>query len=119
MAERLRTDGLKVWFDEWQIKPGDNIPKKIEDGLEDSRLLVLCMSAHAFGSEWAKLEANTFDLLCHLAFDALVLTRCQRADRVNRQETTFNKFFAKETGEIMNNLQEKHTSNGELQLTLP
>lgn len=60
VAERLRTDGLHVWFDEWEIKPGDSIPAKIEDGLEHSRVLVLCMSANAFGSEWAKLEAYTF-----------------------------------------------------------
>jgi hypothetical protein len=60
VAERLQADGLRVWFDEWEIKPGDSIPSKIEHGLEHSRLLVLCMSAHAFGSEWATLEAGTF-----------------------------------------------------------
>jgi hypothetical protein len=60
LAERLRRDGLKVWFDEWVLKPGDSIPAKIEAGLEHSRVLVLCMSAHAFGSDWAQLEAGTF-----------------------------------------------------------
>ena len=49
-----------MWFDEWVLKPGDNIPAKIEDGLEHSRVLVLCMSANAFGSDWAQLEAGTF-----------------------------------------------------------
>ena len=33
---------------------------RIEDGLERSRVLVLCMSANAFGSDWAQLEAGTF-----------------------------------------------------------
>ncbi len=60
VAERLRADGLKVWFDEWVLKPGDSLPKKIDDGLEESRVLVLCMSANAFGSDWAQLEAGTF-----------------------------------------------------------
>ena len=60
LAERLRKDGLKVWLDEEQIKPGDSIPAKIEEGLEHSRVLVLCMSANAFGSDWAQLEAGTF-----------------------------------------------------------
>lgn len=60
LAERLRADGLRVWLDEWAIKPGDSIPAKIEEGLENSRVLVLCMSAQAFGSEWAQLEAGTF-----------------------------------------------------------
>jgi hypothetical protein len=59
LAERLRQDGLKVWFDEWVLKPGDSIPAKIEAGLEHSRALVLCMSAHAFGSDWAQLETGT------------------------------------------------------------
>jgi hypothetical protein len=60
LAERLRENGLKVWFDAWEIKPGDSIPAKIEEGLEQSRVLVLCMSANAFGSDWAQLEAGTF-----------------------------------------------------------
>ena len=46
LAERLRKDGVKGWFDEWVLKPGDSIPAKIEDGLDRSRVLVLCMSAH-------------------------------------------------------------------------
>lgn len=60
IAERLRDDGLRVWLDEWVLKPGDSIPAKIEEGLENSRVLVLCMSANAFGSDWAALESQTF-----------------------------------------------------------
>ncbi len=60
VAERLRMDGLKVWFDEWVIKAGDSIPAKVEEGLEQSRVMVLCMSANAFGSDWAQLESGTF-----------------------------------------------------------
>ena len=61
LAERLRKDGLKVWFDEWECPSpagageggrgpgegfgaeGDSIPAKIEEGLERSRVLVLCI----------------------------------------------------------------------------
>ena len=46
----LRFDGFRLWFDEWESKPGDSIPAKIEEGLERSRVPVLCMSANAFGS---------------------------------------------------------------------
>ena len=60
LAERLRADKLQVWFDEWEIRAGDSIPAKIEEGLEGSRVLVLCMSEHAFGSDWSQLEAGTF-----------------------------------------------------------
>jgi TIR domain len=66
VAERLRRDELRVWFDEWVLKAGDSIPAKIEEGLEYSRVLacpavasarrrMLCMSANAFGSDWAQL----------------------------------------------------------------
>lgn len=60
IAQRLRKDGVKVWFDEREIQAGDSIPAKIEEGLEQSRVLVLCMSANAFGSDWAQLESYTF-----------------------------------------------------------
>jgi len=60
LVERLRKDGLKVWFGEWELKPGDHLQKKIDDGLENFRVLVLSMSANAFGSNWAQLEAGTF-----------------------------------------------------------
>ena len=60
VAERLRADGVRVWFDDWELHPGDSIPSKIEEGLERSRVLVLCMSANAFGSDWAQLESGTF-----------------------------------------------------------
>jgi hypothetical protein len=44
-AEHLRHDGLRMWFDEWLLKPGDSIPAKIEEGLKLSRVSVLGMSA--------------------------------------------------------------------------
>ncbi|MFM7285656.1 MAG: toll/interleukin-1 receptor domain-containing protein, partial [Cyanobium sp.] len=56
LAERLRAAGLRVWFDEWIIKPGDPISVKIEEGLEHSEVLLFCMSANAFGSDWVGLE---------------------------------------------------------------
>jgi hypothetical protein len=59
LALRLRRSGLRVWFDEWEIKPGDSIPAKVIEGLIQSRVLVLCMSANAYGSDWALLESYT------------------------------------------------------------
>jgi small GTP-binding protein len=53
IAKRLRADGVRVWLDH-------SSAAKIEEGLEQSRVLVLCMSAQAFGSEWAQIEAGTF-----------------------------------------------------------
>ena len=66
-----------------------------------------------------KPEADPFDLLCHLAFNAPVLTRRQRADRLKQQHVAFFKFFAPEAREILDDLLEKYASGGELQFTLP
>src|SRR6185369_3732567 len=63
IAERLREDGLRVWFDEREIKPHSTKAfreKKTEEGLEHSRVLVLCLSQHAVGADWPQLEAGTF-----------------------------------------------------------
>lgn len=59
LAERLKSDGLRVWFDDWEIKPGDMIGLKINRGLEESRTLVLVMSANASESEWVTFESQT------------------------------------------------------------
>lgn len=59
LAERLKSDGLKVWLDEWVIQPGDLVSLKIEQGLESSRTLILVMSQAAFASEWVTLERHT------------------------------------------------------------
>ena len=66
-----------------------------------------------------KPDADPFDLLCHLAFNAPLLTRRQRADRVKRQQTAFFNYFAPEAREILNDLLEKYATDGELQFTLP
>jgi len=59
LAERLKEAGLRVWLDEWIIKPGDDIFLAIEGGLEASRVQVLCLSPAALGSDWVKLERST------------------------------------------------------------
>jgi hypothetical protein len=50
LAERLQVavrQHLKVWFDEWGIKPGDNIPARIEEGREQSTFgLRICAARH-------------------------------------------------------------------------
>jgi hypothetical protein len=60
IAQKLKSDGLRVWLDAREIRASDNIPAKIEEGLERWYVLVLCMSRNAFGSDWATLESQTF-----------------------------------------------------------
>ncbi|MEH2183161.1 TIR domain-containing protein [Nostoc sp.] len=56
LAKRLKNDAVRVWLDAWVIEPGDSIPLKIQQGVEQSRTLLMCMSPNYFKSEWGKLE---------------------------------------------------------------
>ena len=63
IAELLRSDGFRVWFEEWVIGPDatkSTRKQMIDEGLQGSRVLVFCMSANAFASEWPELESQTF-----------------------------------------------------------
>ena len=37
VAQRLRGDGLRVWLDEWEIRPGDSIAPRISLDLYSTR----------------------------------------------------------------------------------
>ncbi|HTS17261.1 MAG TPA: toll/interleukin-1 receptor domain-containing protein [Verrucomicrobiae bacterium] len=60
LAKRLKSSGLTVWLDEWEVRPGDEILGRIEEGMEASRVMVFCISRHTTGSQWTKLEQGTF-----------------------------------------------------------
>ena len=51
---------MRVLLNEEQIRPGASIPAKIEEALEHSHVLVIYMSANAFGSDSARLVVGTF-----------------------------------------------------------
>ena len=59
LAERLKAAGVKVWLDEWIIQAGDIIALKVDEGLEQSRVLLLCISPAALASGWVALERST------------------------------------------------------------
>ena len=59
LAERLKQAGLRVWFDEWNVRSGDIIALKVDEGLEQSRVLLLCFSPNALASGWVALERST------------------------------------------------------------
>jgi TIR domain len=56
LARRLSEAGLKVWLPEDEILPGDNWAKKVGQALEESELMVVLVTPHAFESEWLKEE---------------------------------------------------------------
>ncbi|HEY5909971.1 MAG TPA: TIR domain-containing protein [Verrucomicrobiae bacterium] len=88
LAERLHKAGLRVWFDEWIIQPGDDIYLAIERGLEASRTLVLCLSPAALRSDWVGLERSTVlfrdPANAGRRFIPLLLADCELPDTLRR-----------------------------------
>ena len=62
LAERLKRDGVRVWLAEWELNLDQNPAskrKKIKQGLEQSRVLVLCLSGNVTAEEWKRLERQS------------------------------------------------------------
>jgi hypothetical protein len=59
LAEELRSTGLSVWFDEWVVEPGSDFYSSIENGLNNSRNLILFISRAALGTGWIELDLST------------------------------------------------------------
>ena len=56
LAERLRNEGVRVWFDQWEIKSGHNLDVELNKGIETSRKMVAVWSAHYFRKTWTQVE---------------------------------------------------------------
>ncbi|MGA9996557.1 MAG: tetratricopeptide repeat protein [Pyrinomonadaceae bacterium] len=61
LAERLEKEDwqerkLRVFFSPWDIRPGQSIPKRIEEALLKSRKVGLIMSPDSIASAWVELE---------------------------------------------------------------
>lgn len=56
LAVELVERGFDVWFDEWQLKPGDSITGGIETGISECDTFVLIWSTQAQQSNWVDTE---------------------------------------------------------------
>jgi hypothetical protein len=56
IAEDFTSKGLHIWLDEWDIQPGANITKTINEGLKASRYLLLFLSEDSIKSRWVEEE---------------------------------------------------------------
>jgi type I restriction enzyme R subunit len=64
-------------------------------------------------------DADPFDLLCHLAFNAPLRTRRERADRLKKEKKDFFDQYGTEAKAILNELLEKYAEHGTAQFVLP
>jgi hypothetical protein len=64
LADKLVQRRMRVWFDEWEIKPGDRFADSVRDGIRDSRYYVLVVEPSPSSSqkgEWAAALTRTWE----------------------------------------------------------
>ena len=64
-------------------------------------------------------DADPFDLLCHIAFNAPIRTRRERAAQVLREQEDFFTKYGPEARSILENLLEKYAEHGTAQFVIP
>ncbi len=58
LARALQAGGLKVWYDEFELKIGDSLRRKIDKGLGNSRFGIVVLSQSFFGKGWTNYELD-------------------------------------------------------------
>lgn len=58
LANALREAELSVWYDEFELKIGDSLRRKIDRGLASSRFGIVVLSRAFFGRGWPEYELD-------------------------------------------------------------
>lgn len=58
LAHALDDGGLSVWYDEFELRIGDSLRRKIDKGLASSRFGIVVLSQTFFGKGWANYELD-------------------------------------------------------------
>lgn len=112
-AEKVRTlyrtpaELRAAWADPMQR--GEVIAKLAERGIDFEEL--------AAAAEHP--EADPFDLLCHVAFNAPLRTRRERAQRLRAEKKDFFERYGTDARVILNDLLDKYADHGAAQFALP
>ncbi|MDB5888807.1 MAG: hypothetical protein JWM03_1679, partial [Rhodocyclales bacterium] len=56
LASDLRALGVTVWWDKWELKVGDSLTSKIQDGIHGAAYLCIVLSPSSVRSAWVKRE---------------------------------------------------------------
>jgi hypothetical protein len=58
LAHCLSDGGLRVWYDEFELRIGDSLRRKIDNGLAHSRFGIVVLSRSFFGKGWTNYELD-------------------------------------------------------------
>jgi len=74
VAVMLHSLGIETWFDEWQMRAGDSVIGKIQEGLASAESIVIFLSSRSLESPWlnAELEAALHEQIASKKYDAII-----------------------------------------------
>lgn len=58
LANAIKAGGLKVWYDEFELRIGDSLRRKIDKGLSTSRFGIVVLSRSFLTKGWANYELD-------------------------------------------------------------
>lgn len=58
LASDLERMNIGVWYDKWELRVGDSIIDKIQEGIESQDFLIIVLSPASVASNWVKRELN-------------------------------------------------------------
>lgn len=58
LAISLQSKGLKIWYDEFELKIGDSLRRKIDKGLSNSRFGIVVLSKNFIRKGWTNYELD-------------------------------------------------------------
>jgi len=58
LATALRAQGIEVWLDKWEIRSGDSLRRKMEEGLGACTHFVVLLTENSIGRPWVETEID-------------------------------------------------------------
>ncbi len=58
LTDSLRRAGIRVWVDQQELRLGDSLSERIDDGLAASRFGIVLLSPHFLAKRWPRQELN-------------------------------------------------------------
>ena len=60
LAKDLKHLGVNVWFDKWEIKVGESLTERVQEGIRQNEFLAIVLSPDAVGSESGPAHIKSF-----------------------------------------------------------
>jgi hypothetical protein len=109
IAVDLANHGYRPWLDEWEIAAGESIPKRVSDGIEQCRAMVVALSPSAVASQWVEREWHSkyWDEVQggNVAVIPLLLSRCNVPPLLrSKRYADFTQRFSEGMEDLLNGL---------------